>query len=66
MLLQGNLLLWALALVLFLMLVRAIARVALTTATVQTRRRCKRNHRRIVSRARRRPMVMLSVRTAKA
>ena len=63
---QGNLLLWALALVLFLILARAIARLAFSTATVQTRRRCKRNHRRVVSRARQRPAVMLSVRTAKA
>jgi len=63
---QGNLLLWALALVLFVILARAVARLALSTATVQTRRRCQRNHRRVVARAKRRPVVMLSVRTAKA
>jgi len=62
---HGNLLFWALALVLFLILARAVARLALTTATVQTRRRCRRNHRRVVSRVRRRPAVLLSVRTAK-
>jgi hypothetical protein len=61
---QGNLLLWALALGLFLMLARALARLAMTTQTVQTRRRLRRNHGRVIPRARRRPAVMLSVRTA--
>ena len=63
---QGNLLFWALALFLVLMLARAVIRLATTTHGIQTRRRTRRNHGRVVSRVHRRPAVMLSVKTAKA
>ena len=63
---QGNLLLWALALGLFLMLVRGVARLASASSSVQTRRRVRRNYGRVASRTSRRPAVMLSVKTAKA
>lgn len=63
---QGNLLLWALALGLFLMLGRAVLRLAATTHTAKTRRRVRRNHGRIASRVQRRPAVQLSVHTANA
>jgi hypothetical protein len=63
---QGNLLLWALALGLVLMLVRGISRLATATHSVHTRRRVRRNYGRVASRTRRRPAVMLSVKTADA
>ena len=63
---QGNLLLWALTLGLFLMLVRGVARLASATTSVQTRRRARRNYGRVTSRTSRRPAVMLSAKTAKA
>lgn len=63
---QGNLLFWTLALFLVLMLARAVIRLAMTTQGIQTRRRTRRNHGRVVSRTQRRPAVMLSVKTAKA
>lgn len=66
MLSQGNLLFWALATFLVVMLVRAAVRLTkLTTGGVQTRRRVRRNHGRVVSRMRSRPAVMLSAKTAK-
>jgi len=65
MLLPGNLPLWALTLFVLLMLARALIKLTATATTVKTRRRSRRSHGRVVSRARR-PAVMLSVRTARA
>ena len=61
-----NLLLWAVLLGVAFVVFNAVASLAARVADGRIRRKCRRNHGRVIARGSRRSLVRLSARTAKA